>query len=128
AAGPCLRHERSRLARGGRYDRGVADHDCRRNRQPSVTDTAEGRRASVPVVLAGPDAPFPGAHDLRHQQELNLLQIGAILARHWTLAAGFPVGSCALVGIVLLVGSPTFTATTTFVPAPSHQPLLPSNL
>lgn len=93
-----------------------------------MTESAEGERLGVPAVVASPRVPFPGASESPHDQELSLLQLGVVLAKHWTLAVGFPLGSCILVGILLLLVAPTFTATTSFVPEANRQPLLPGNL
>ena len=60
--------------------------------------------------------------------EVGLLDLVAILVRRWRLVVGLPLAAGVLAAIYSLVATPTYRATTTFVPEQSSGTKLPGNL
>lgn len=60
--------------------------------------------------------------------EFSLVGLGTTLARHRRASVGFPLLVALLTGVASLLVSPTYTATTSFVPETNPQSRLPSGL
>jgi len=79
-----------------------------------VTERAETERPIARSTLASVPAALAPRGSSPTDEELTLLQFGVVLARSWRLVVGTPLIVCAVVGILVLVLPPTYTATTSF--------------
>ncbi len=72
--------------------------------------------------------PEPPLNDPPPVGNRNLLELGSVFLRHRRATMWFPLVVAALTGVITLLISPTYTATTTFVPETGTQGRLPSGL
>jgi len=61
-------------------------------------------------------------------QDISLVELVSVLIRHWQAVVGLPLLAALCALVYGYVASPTFTATTTFVPELGSQPRLPPGL